>query len=81
MTSRRPYRKPVSIAEARREIRRCSDTQFDPQVATALTSLYDADDPGYLAQEPAKRVPVPALGSISSDPASASGARSSQRSR
>jgi diguanylate cyclase (GGDEF)-like protein len=36
MTSERPYRAPVSAAEALRELRRCAGTQFDPAVVAAL---------------------------------------------
>jgi len=32
MVSGRPYRKPVSVEEAIRELERCSGTQFDPEV-------------------------------------------------
>jgi len=36
MTSSRPYRGAMSIAQAVEEIRRCADTQFDPTVVTAF---------------------------------------------
>ncbi len=39
MTSDRPYRKAMSFEIARDEVRRCSGTQFDPQVAAAFQSL------------------------------------------
>jgi putative nucleotidyltransferase with HDIG domain len=39
MTSDRPYRKAMSFETAQREIRLCSGTQFDPQVAEAFISL------------------------------------------
>ena len=36
MTSDRPYRAAMSIAEAVGEIRRCADTQFDPVIVAAF---------------------------------------------
>jgi response regulator RpfG family c-di-GMP phosphodiesterase len=39
MTSNRPYRKALSFEEAVSEIRRCSGTQFDPQVVEAFFSI------------------------------------------
>jgi putative two-component system response regulator len=36
MTSDRPYRAAMSIAEAVEEIRRCANTQFDPAIVTAF---------------------------------------------
>ena len=39
MTSDRPYRKALSIEEARREIERCSGTQFDPWVVQAFLAI------------------------------------------
>jgi putative nucleotidyltransferase with HDIG domain len=39
ITSDRPYRKAKSFAEARREIERCSGTQFDPAVVAVFRSL------------------------------------------
>lgn len=41
ITSDRPYRKANSFAAARREIKRCSGTQFDPQVIEIYMSLPD----------------------------------------
>jgi response regulator RpfG family c-di-GMP phosphodiesterase len=39
MTSDRPYRPACSITVARDEIRRCSNSQFDPRVAEAFLSI------------------------------------------
>ncbi len=39
MTSERPYRKPLSIADALEECRRCNGTQFSPEVMRALEQL------------------------------------------
>jgi two-component system, cell cycle response regulator len=36
MTSRRPYRPPLSVEEALVELRRCAGTQFDPTVVAAF---------------------------------------------
>jgi HD-GYP domain-containing protein (c-di-GMP phosphodiesterase class II) len=36
MTTTRPYRAAMSVAEALAELRRCAGTQFDPAVAAAL---------------------------------------------
>ena len=41
MISDRPYRKALSIEHARKEISRCSGTQFDPQVVKIFLSLAD----------------------------------------
>jgi response regulator RpfG family c-di-GMP phosphodiesterase len=43
MTSARPYRKGRSLAEARAEIARCSDTQFDPRVVQAFLEIPDEE--------------------------------------
>jgi diguanylate cyclase (GGDEF)-like protein len=39
MTSDRPYRKRMSFEEACEELRRCSGTQFDPEVVDALLEV------------------------------------------
>ncbi|MGA7174036.1 MAG: HD domain-containing phosphohydrolase, partial [Candidatus Dormiibacterota bacterium] len=41
MISDRPYRKAMSLSEARAEVRRCSGTQFDPQAVAAFESISD----------------------------------------
>ena len=41
MISDRPYRKALSIEHARKEILRCSGTQFDPKVVETFLSLAD----------------------------------------
>jgi response regulator RpfG family c-di-GMP phosphodiesterase len=43
LTTRRPYREPSTIAEARAIIDAGSGTQFDPEVVVALRALPDAD--------------------------------------
>jgi HD-GYP domain-containing protein (c-di-GMP phosphodiesterase class II) len=42
MTSDRPYRAALTIDAARREVERCSSTQFDPRVAAAFLSIPEA---------------------------------------
>ncbi len=42
MTSDRPYRSALSLDEAKAEIRRCTGTQFDPEVVAAFLSIPDA---------------------------------------
>jgi putative nucleotidyltransferase with HDIG domain len=42
MTSDRPYRKALSVEHARREVQRCSGTQFDPKVVEVFLSLPDS---------------------------------------
>ncbi|PKO04998.1 MAG: hypothetical protein CVU41_13880 [Chloroflexi bacterium HGW-Chloroflexi-3] len=39
MTIRRVYRKPISIADAKKELVRCSGTQFDPQVVSIMLDI------------------------------------------
>jgi HD-GYP domain-containing protein (c-di-GMP phosphodiesterase class II) len=36
MTTERPYRGAMQVADALRELRRCAGTQFDPKVVDAL---------------------------------------------
>jgi HD-GYP domain-containing protein (c-di-GMP phosphodiesterase class II) len=42
MTSVRPYRPAFSLDQAVAEVRRCSGTQFDPEIAAALLDAVDA---------------------------------------
>ena len=42
MTSFRPYRRPLSIADALAEIDRCAGTQFDPEVVRVFLELWEA---------------------------------------
>ena len=44
MTSRRPYREPMSVAEARAELQRCSGRQYDPLVVEAFLSVLDEEE-------------------------------------
>jgi len=39
MTTNRPYRKKISLGEARKEIKRRSGTQFDPGVVEVFLSV------------------------------------------
>ncbi len=42
MTTKRPYRNPLSVAEALREMEKCSGTQFDPEVVQVLHRVVHA---------------------------------------
>ena len=41
MTSNRPYRDALSVAEARAELRRCAGTQFDPYLVQQFLAVLD----------------------------------------
>ena len=43
MTSDRPYRRALTIQDARQEVRRCAGTQFDPRCAEAFLSINDTE--------------------------------------
>jgi HD-GYP domain-containing protein (c-di-GMP phosphodiesterase class II) len=45
MTTTRSYRKAMPVADAVTELRRCSGTQFDPDVVQALLAV--VGDPGW----------------------------------
>jgi diguanylate cyclase (GGDEF)-like protein len=45
MTSSRPYRKALPVAEAREELLRCAGTQFDPQVVNAFLQVLQTQEP------------------------------------
>ncbi|MDA0162886.1 HD-GYP domain-containing protein [Solirubrobacter ginsenosidimutans] len=67
MTTTRSYRKAMPVATAVQELRRCSGTQFDPAVVTALLDVIG--DPGWalsLRAEP--RVATPPARTYSSAP-------------
>jgi diguanylate cyclase (GGDEF)-like protein/PAS domain S-box-containing protein len=44
LTSERPYRKGLSDEEATKEIKRCSGTQFDPEIVSVLINQVLADN-------------------------------------
>jgi HD-GYP domain-containing protein (c-di-GMP phosphodiesterase class II) len=44
MTSDRPYRRAMPLAEAVAEITRCAGTQFDPAIVAALVRLVDSGE-------------------------------------
>ena len=46
MTSRRPYKEPMSIAAAEAELHRCAGTQFDPAVVEAFLRVPKRAEPG-----------------------------------
>ena len=43
MTTTRPYREPLPWDEAIEEVRACSGTQFDPEVAQAFIDILESD--------------------------------------
>jgi diguanylate cyclase (GGDEF)-like protein len=44
MTGKRPYREPVSLKEAFEELRRCSGTQFDPELVEAFIRASEEEE-------------------------------------
>ena len=44
MINYRPYRKAMSIAEAKKEITTCAGTQFDPDLVEVFLEVLDSDD-------------------------------------
>lgn len=44
MTSDRPYRKALTIAQAREELHRCSGSQYDPRVVAAFLHMLDTQE-------------------------------------
>jgi diguanylate cyclase (GGDEF)-like protein len=59
MTSDRPYRAGMPIADALAELRRCAGTQFDPQVVAALAGLVESGRLAVLALRDSE-IPRPA---------------------
>jgi len=49
MTSDRPYRAGMDVQDAIEELKRCSGTQFDPEVVDALLELVSRDELAVLA--------------------------------
>ena len=47
MTSERPYREPVTEAEATAELRRCAGTQFDPMVVEGFSRVIARERPAH----------------------------------
>jgi HD-GYP domain-containing protein (c-di-GMP phosphodiesterase class II) len=45
MTTTRPYRKALTVAEALRRLREASGTQLDPRLVTAFVEAVEADTP------------------------------------
>ncbi|MCL4515486.1 MAG: HD domain-containing protein [Firmicutes bacterium] len=54
MMSKRPYRDAIGLSEAVAEIKKCSGTQFDPELASAFCSIIEVPRDGreLLAQVP-----------------------------
>lgn len=57
MTSPRPYRKPLSLQDALCELKRCSGTQFDPQVVEILANIANKLDVPSATKEMAYKLP------------------------
>ena len=57
MTTTRSYRKAMPVAAAVDELHRCSGTQFDPAVVTALVALVD-ESPGFVLTQSSRAVGV-----------------------
>ena len=49
MTSDRPYRAGMEVEEAVAELRRCSGTQFEPEIVEALARLVEEGELTVLA--------------------------------
>ena len=54
MTSRRVYREPLTIEQAKTELRRCAGSQYDPQVVAAFLRVLDEQEQGMLPPEMAE---------------------------
>ena len=69
MTTTRSYRKAMPMTVALEELHRCSGTQFDPAVVTALVAV--AGDPGFqlTLREPCRPAPAPAASTSVGPPA------------
>jgi HD-GYP domain-containing protein (c-di-GMP phosphodiesterase class II) len=51
MTSCRVYREPLTIEQAKEELRRCAGSQYDPQVVAAFLHILDEQEQGMLPPE------------------------------
>jgi len=60
MTGRRPYRDPMSVEEACKEVQRCAGTQFDPEVARMFVEEV-LNHPPDLEDEPDRAIDDPEL--------------------
>ena len=69
MTAARPYKKPMSAADARQELTRCAGSQFDPEIVRAFLNIslgrlrWVAGPLSWVAQMPFLR-PIPNLGQV-----------------
>ncbi len=71
MTSKRSYRPALTTAQAFKELRRCSGTQFDPTVANAMIRTISAMGVPPVAVRDASPLAVPKILALQSAPASA----------
>ena len=63
MTTTRPYRAALSRDEAAQELRRCSGSQFDPDVVAAALTVVELEWPD-VAAHPAPREAIPQFAAI-----------------
>jgi HD-GYP domain-containing protein (c-di-GMP phosphodiesterase class II) len=43
MTSKRPYKRALTLEEAIEELKRCSGTQFDPKLVEIMVSVIEEE--------------------------------------
>src|SRR5690606_23961559 len=63
MLSNRPYRRALTIEQARLELLRCSGTQFDPDIVEAIlkSNTHERVEPSRIPLDDTSNVPSPHL--------------------
>lgn len=80
MTSDRPYRRGMAVADALQELRRCAGAQFDPVVVEAFAGLVEGGDIRVRPVRSAARIPAPSTRHrVSAPPRRVRGTRDCQR--